>query len=312
MPVAKELALLFTKGMCMGAADVVPGVSGGTIAFITGIYEELIDSIKSIGPRTLQLLANEGLAAAWHSINGNFLLVLFSGILFSVITLARVITHLLSHYPIPVWSFFFGLILVSALYIARRIQRWKFDTLTALALGTVLAYGVTVMTPATTEPTTAIVFGAGCLAICAMILPGISGSFILLMLGLYGHILTAVKNFDLYTMIVFALGCIAGLLTFSRLLSWMLHRYHALTLALLTGFMVGSLNKVWPWKQTLSFRVNSHGEQVPFLQQNVTPMQFANLTGEDPQLITGLSAAAAAIVLVLLIEFIAHSKSEPA
>ena len=300
----KERALLFLKGMAMGAADVVPGVSGGTIAFITNIYETLIDSIHSIGPKTLLILKNEGVAKAWHSFNGNFLLVLFLGVLTSVISLAKLITHLLDTYPVLVWSFFFGLIIISAVFVGRQIKDWNMAKAVGLGLGAVAAWQLSNLTPTEVQATPLIVFFSGALAICAMILPGISGSFILLMLGMYSYVLGAIKSVDIATMGIFAAGCLIGLLSFSRLLNWLLKHYHEMTMAVLTGVMLGSLNKVWPWKHTLSYRTNSQGEQVPLLQENVSPGQFAELMGQDPQVLAGIGLMVVAILLVGSLEWV--------
>lgn len=305
----KKLAMLYLKGMAMGAADVVPGVSGGTIAFITGIYEELIENIKSIGPGTLSVLAKEGVASAWRSFNGTFLLVLFMGIATSIFSLAKLITGLLHTHPIPLWSFFFGLILVSSWYVARQIPKWSAASIVSLLLGAGMAFGITQAAPATVEPSYLITFIAGSIAICAMILPGVSGSFILLIFGLYSYILTAVKTLQLEVLSIFALGCVVGLMGFSRFLSWMLKRYHELTLALLTGFMLGSLNKVWPWKQTLTYRVNSHGEQVPLIQENLSPFNFEEVVGADPQLLLSVLLAVGAVIIVLVMESVAKNEN---
>lgn len=301
----KNRALLFVKGMAMGAADVVPGVSGGTIAFITNIYETLIDSIHAIGPKTLIILKKEGLAKAWESFNGTFLLILFAGIATSVFTLAKVITHLLQTQPVLVWSFFFGLIIVSAIYVGRQIKDWNLLKAATVAVGAVAAWQISSMTPTEVQATPLIIFGSGALAICAMILPGVSGSFILLMLGMYGHILGAIKSLDIMVIAIFGAGCVVGILLFSRLLNWLLKHYHELTMALLTGFMIGSLNKVWPWKHTLSYRTNSHGEQVPLLQENVSPMQYTELMAQDAQLLGGIALMVVAILLVVVLEVVA-------
>ena len=305
---AKHLASVYVKGIGMGAADIVPGVSGGTIAFITGIYQELIDSIGSIGPKTLRILFKEGVVAAWNSINATFLLVLMLGILTSVFTLSKMISHLLHTYPELLWSFFFGLILVSALHVGRTITQWRMSAVVNLVLGVVVAFGITSFSPAQIPLNPINLFLAGCIAICAMVLPGISGSFILLLMGMYAHVIGAVKSLDVVNLGIFAAGCLVGILAFTRLLSWFLHHYKNATLALLTGFMLGSLNKIWPWKQTLSTRINSKGEQVPVDQVNVMPDQFMALTGKDPQLLYSIGLMILAIILVLAMEFVASQK----
>ncbi len=304
----KQHSLLYVKGMAMGAADVVPGVSGGTIAFLTGIYEELLDSIKSVGPGSVKILFSEGPKAFWAAVNGNFLLILMLGIATSIVSLARVITHLLATYPNLLWSFFFGLILVSSLYMAKQITRWSVSNILSLSFGAVAAYSITVLSPAEVEATSISLFLAGSIAICAMILPGISGSFILLLLGMYSHVMDAIKGFDVGVLAIFAAGCIAGLMVFSRFLSWLLSRYHEATMALLTGFMLGSLNKVWPWKHTLTWRMNSHGVEVPLTQENLMPFQYAEIVGQDHQLLYCVGLALFAIVFVLGIERVARYK----
>lgn len=319
----KDYLFLFFKGMGMGAADVVPGVSGGTIAFIAGIYEELIDSIKSIGPTALRKLFKEGLGSFWSHINGTFLVFLFLGILVSVVSLAKAITYLLEHHPVLLWSFFFGLIIASVIFIGKQIKQWGIGVILALAAGAVIAYYITIATPASMPDGYLFVFLAGSIAICAMILPGISGSFILLLLGAYSTILgsvsgmiDALKESDTATMIknattlaVFAFGCLGGLLTFSHILSWMFKKAHNITIALLTGFMVGSLNKVWPWKEVIQTRINSHGEEVPFLDRNVLPNTYEALTREPSQLGLAIAMAVLGFAAVYLLERLGEKKS---
>lgn len=292
----------------MGAADIVPGVSGGTIAFITGIYEELINSIQSVSWKTIVTLKQQGLAAAWNSINGWFLLTLFSGILFSVFTLAKLISFLLVAYPEMLWSFFFGLVLASVWHVSQQIKVWRWINILPVLVGVLIAWGASSATPAEVEATTINLFLSGCLAICAMILPGISGSFILLLLGMYSVILDAVKSLDIAVLAVFAGGCVVGLLTIANLLAWAFKRFHDYTLLVLTGFMIGALDKVWPWKETISFRLNSHGEQVPLLQSNVLPGTFETLTGQPSQLAWALLSAVCGIVIVLLLEKMGRSR----
>ncbi len=307
----KNYLLLFAKGMAMGAADVVPGVSGGTVAFITGIYDELLRSIASVPEALLQLLRGR-VARAWQIANVNFLLVLFAGILTSVFSLARLITWLLAEQPIPVWSFFFGLILVSSHLVAREISRWNWTRALSFVVGIAFAWWITVAAPMQWASDPLSLFFAGAIAICAMILPGISGSFLLLLMGLYAVVLGAVKSLDLAVLAVFAAGCLVGILSFSRLLSWLLSRYRDLTLAFLTGLMLGSLNKVWPWKQTLTWRIDSHGQQVPLLQENLWPAQFTSLVGQDSQWVLAIVLAVAGVALVLGLEWLAGRQQQSA
>lgn len=255
----------------MGAADVVPGVSGGTIAFIVGIYEELIDSIKSINASSLRLLFSGKIGSFWKAINANFLLAIVAGICISVFSLAKLITYLLEHQPILVWSFFFGLVLASTWFVGKAIKQWQPKTYVSFAIGTLLAYYITVATPAETPTHPLFIFLCGAIAICAMILPGISGSFILVLLGKYFYIMDAVKSLKLSVLLIFIAGAGIGITTFSRLLSYALRRFHDTTIALLAGFMLGSLNKVWPWKETLETYTDSHGAIKPLVEQNILP-----------------------------------------
>jgi len=303
-----DYLMLSLKGMAMGAADAVPGVSGGTIAFITGIYEELIHSIKQFGPSTVSYLFTHGISATWKQVNGNFLLVLLCGILLSLLTLSRVMLHWLELYPVMLWSFFFGLILASVWSLIRHIDKFSMAVLTAFTLGTITAYGITSVTPTAIDASHFYVFLSGCLAICAMILPGISGSFILLLLGMYSHILLAVKQWQFLTLGIFATGCIVGILSFSRVLNWMFNRYKTLTLALLGGFMLGSLNKVWPWKHTLETMLNRHGEHVPLVQENVLPNQYESLNHISAHTELGLTLMLFGFLLVFLVEWVGRKK----
>jgi len=307
----KKYFLLYAKGIAMGAADVVPGVSGGTVAFITGIYDELLRSISSV-PVALGLLLRGRIVDAWKAANATFLLVLLLGIMTSVLSLARLITYLLVEQPIPVWSFFFGLIVVSTHLVVREIERWNWTRVVSLVLGAAFAYWITVASPLQLGHDPLSLFFAGAIAICAMILPGISGSFILLLLGLYSFVLTAVKGLDISVLLIFASGCLIGIVSFAGFLRWLLARWRDLTLAFLTGLMVGSLNKVWPWKETLTWRTDSHGEQVPLLQANLWPAQFAETSGQDPQLLLAVALAMAGIALVLGLEWLAGRNPQSA
>ena len=260
------------KGMGMGAADVVPGVSGGTIAFIVGIYDELINSIKSINLESLKLFFSGKWATFWKKINGNFLFFLLAGIGISVFSLAKLITWLLINQPILVWSFFFGLVLASTWFVSKDIKEWKsWKTWVAFVIGAVVAFYITVATPAETPSNLLFIFLCGAIAICAMILPGISGSFILVLLGKYFFIMDAVKTLDVVVIAVFGVGACIGITSFSRILSYALAHFRNITLAVLTGFMLGSLNKVWPWKEVVETFVDSHGEVKPLIETNILP-----------------------------------------
>jgi putative membrane protein len=305
----KEYLLLFSKGVAMGAADVVPGVSGGTIAFITGIYEELLDSIRSVNGEAVKLLLRFNLAGFWKHINGNFLAGLLSGIGFSIVLLSRVVLYLLEFHPELLWSFFFGLIVASTVVVGKKITKWTPMVVLAFIIGAAIAYWVTIATPTETPEAYWFIFLSGAIAICAMILPGISGSFILVLMAKYEFILNAVKDLKIATILTFGLGCLVGILSFSHVLNWMLKRYHNLTVALLTGFMLGSLNKVWPWKQTLETYTDRHGELKPLVQANVLPTDYLQLTGEEPYLLYGTLLALFGFALVYFIDYITDDHS---
>ena len=293
------------KGMAMGAADVVPGVSGGTIAFISGIYEELLSTISNVNLSLLRTLKTSGIKAAWKQLNGSFLTALFLGVFVSIVSLAKVIKNLLESQPILLWSFFFGLVLASIIYIARQITNWNFKAFLILVLGAALAFYITTLNPLVSENSSSLfLFLAGAIAICAMILPGISGSFILVLLGAYKPVLEAVNNRDFKIILTFMAGAVVGLLTFSRVLKWLFKKYKNLTLAVLTGFIIGSLNKIWPWKEILTWRTNSHGVKVPFNQQSVSPFSF----DEDPQLMLAVAFSILGFVLILGLEKLAVKK----
>jgi putative membrane protein len=295
---------LYLKGIAMGSADVVPGVSGGTIAFITGIYAELLDSIKSVNIKALTTLFKQGPRAAWQAINGTFLLVLMVGILSAILTLAKVIHYLLDEHAILLWSFFFGLILASSLHMGKQITQWQGKTYVMLLIGALSAGFISVASPTSIDVSYLNIFIAGSIAICAMILPGISGSFILLLMGLYAPVLAAVKGLQLDIMFIFALGAVLGLMLFSRLLSWLLHRYQNLMFSLLTGFMLGALLKVWPWKETISFRLNSKGFQVPFEQLNRLPEWVSS-----DQILWSCVMASVGFVCVFLLEKVSNHQN---
>lgn len=318
----KEFVFLYLKGMAMGAADVVPGVSGGTIAFITGIYEELLETIKGFNLSVLKTLKDEGIKATWQKTNATFIVVLLAGIFTSVVSLAKGITYLLDTYPVLLWSFFFGLIVASSVIIGRYIKKWGMAEIASLLAGSAIAFYITIAAPSQIPDGLIYIFLAGMIAICAMILPGISGSFILLLLGAYGTVLGSIsglvdglKSVDTEAIvkfgtniIVFIMGCVVGIISFSNFLSWMFKKAYSLTMALLTGFMIGSLNKVWPWKETTEFRINSHGEEVPFLQTNISPMHFEELYGVSSQLWLAIALCVAGFALVFIMEKMASQK----
>lgn len=280
--------IVLLKGMGMGMADVVPGVSGGTIAFISGIYEEFISSLNSINIHALKLLLKLKFKEFWVYINGSFLFSLALGIAISILSLSKIIIYLLENYPVMLWAFFFGLIIASIAFIGKQISSWNYKTILSLSLGIIIAFYITIAEPMSSPDSNIYVFASGFVAIIAMILPGISGAFILLLMGAYPTIIGAISNLSkgitsantelisssISMLVVFAIGAVLGLISFSRVLAWTFKHYHNVTLAILTGFMIGSLNKVWPWKETISFRINSHGIEVPFIQKSILPWHF--------------------------------------
>ena len=301
---------LLLKGIAMGAADIIPGVSGGTIAFITGIYEKLVFSLKSISDKeNLSLLLKLKIIDFWKNINGNFLLLVFGGILISVFSLSKLITFLLDEYPMFVWAYFFGLILASIWHILKNSAKPNVTNIAIFIIFSILAFYLTSLPPMNIGSGLLNTFLAGTIAICAMILPGISGSFILLILGQYRNILKAVNELDILTLIVFTLGTVVGLVLFSKFLSWLLKKYKDATVYALSGFMLGALNKVWPWKVTLSWFVDRHGHRHPLLQENLLPSSFAEKTGMSPQIEYVLLFFALGIITILVFELATKKKS---
>jgi len=273
----------------MGCADLIPGVSGGTIALITGIYEELINSIKSVDGEALKLVVRLRLRDVWKHVNGTFLLHVFGGMLLSIFTLSRLISFLLENHPIPLWSFFFGLILISAFYVMP--QRSSIISLLFIAIGAVAAYTITSLSPSETSEQLWFIFISGAIAICAMILPGISGSFILILLAKYEFILNAAKSFEIKTILIFGVGCVVGLLSFSKMIHWLLQNHKPVTMSALAGFMLGSLNKIWPWKMESG---------VSFT--NVTPAAYTQATGGPSQLFMAVVFCLVGAVTVVVLE----------
>ncbi|WP_422860428.1 DUF368 domain-containing protein [Flagellimonas sp. S174] len=301
----KKLDYLFItlKGMAMGAADVVPGVSGGTIAFISGIYEELITSINSIDLSLFGTLRKEGFKSFWKKINGNFLLAIFTGIFISVFSLAKFLSWLLENKPILLWSFFFGLVLASVFFVGKEIKKWNMGTISIFIAGAAVAFIITELPSNENVESLPYLFLSGALAVCAMILPGISGAFILVLLGSYKTILDAVHEKDIKIVLTVAIGAVFGLLSFTRLLKWMFSHYKNLTLALLTGFILGSLNKIWPWKKVL--QTKSFGDKTIVTDEmNIWPWSFEG----DNQLALAIVLAITGFSLIFILEKTASKK----
>ena len=248
----------------MGAADAVPGVSGGTIAFISGIYEELISTISNINVSLFKTLFSKGIKSFWKDLNGSFIAALLIGIIISFVSFMRLAKYLLENHPVVIWSFFFGLIIASIYFVGKQITKWNVSTIITFIVGAGIAFYVTTLPALASNDNSLYLFIAGSIAICAMILPGISGSFILIILGAYKTLSDALNDFDIKKILIFTAGAVVGLLSFSQLLKWLFKNYHDITLALLTGFIFGSLNKVWPWKKTISVMIEKTGEVIPF------------------------------------------------
>ncbi|RXG16293.1 putative membrane protein [Leeuwenhoekiella aestuarii] len=313
-------ALVTLKGLAMGAADVVPGVSGGTIAFIAGIYEELIATIDKLDIALFKVWKKDGFSTMIESYNLKFLGALFLGIGLSILSLAKLITFLLDEHPLLLWGFFFGLIIASIVYVGGQIKSWNFGVILAGVIGIIISYFITIAEPLSTGASYWFIFLSGFVAIIAMILPGISGSFILLLLGSYSIVLGTVRNFvdallafdfsalkdAAIKLMLFMLGCVLGLKVFSKVLTYLFKNYQNLTLALLTGFMIGALNKVWPWKEVLSFRTNSEGHQVPLLEKSILPQNFDG----DPKIILVIVLAVIGFLTIFLLERFANSKQK--
>ena len=300
--------LLFLKGLAMGAADVVPGISGGTVAFITGIYIELVATIKSFDITALKLLKSDGPRAAWHHINGNFLVVLLAGILTSVFSLAQIMHYLLLEHGVPLWSFFSGLIIGSVILLLRQNPPAKISEKLLFVAGAFIAYAISIAPSVILEGSVMTMFFAGAIALCAMILPGISGSFILVLLGLYPVFISAIANLEIDILLAFSVGGIIGLMLFSRFLSWLLARFQSAVVALMCGFLVGSLSIIWPWKSTSYQEVSDAGEILTKVTENILPNQFLEITGYDPQTLLCLLVFCFGFVIVLSAEFLGKTR----
>jgi len=303
----------------MGAADVVPGVSGGTIAFISGIYEELIESIDKINLSVFKLWKQNGFKSAWNSINGPFLIALFSGIAISILSLAKIIKYLLHNDPVLLWSFFFGLVLASILYIGKQIQSWSFKIIIAIILTSIVSYFITLAEPFASPDSPFYLLFCGFISIIAMILPGVSGAFILLILGAYETAINTVNNLiegittmnldllkeALLKFFLLGLGAIIGLKVFSKLLNWMFKNHKNLTLAILTGFMIGSLNKIWPWKLVTKTRINSEGLEVTVLDESILPTSYDG----DNQIMLAVAFIVIGFAAILVLESLGKKKT---
>lgn len=300
----KDYLIISLKGIAMGAADAVPGVSGGTIAFISGIYEELISTISNINLSLFRTLFSKGVKPFWKDLNGNFIVALMTGIVISFVSFMRLAKYLLENHPVLIWSFFFGLIVASIYFVGKQITKWNVSTIIAFTVGAGIAFYVTTLPALASNDSSLYLFIAGSIAICAMILPGISGSFILIILGAYKTLSDALHDFDIKKILIFTAGALVGLLSFSHLLKWLFKNYHNITLALLTGFILGSLNKVWPWKETLTWHTNSKGIKTAVLQESVSPFNFDG----DHQMVMAVVLMAIGFLTIFILEKVGSKK----
>jgi len=331
----KQHLSITAKGLAMGAADAVPGVSGGTIAFISGIYEELVTTISNVNLSLFKTLKNDGVSAFWKQLNGNFIVALLTGIAVSFVSFMHLAKYLIETHPIFIWSFFFGLIIASILYIGKQIKTWNIKVIISIILGAVIAFYITTIPALGSNNNPYFLFFAGAIAICAMILPGISGSFILVILGAYKALSDAVHDVDITKLTLFIGGAAVGLLSFSRLLKWLFKHYENITLAMLTGFIVGSLNKIWPWKETLSVFSKETGKEVMLneiseygtlsvmqmnandfesyktvLEKSVSPTRFAEINNQlDPNTLYAIGFMILGFLTIFILEKTASTKS---
>jgi len=300
-----DYAIISLKGIAMGAADAVPGVSGGTIAFISGIYEELISTISGINLSLFSTLKKDGIKAFWQQLNGSFLVALVTGILISFVSFMRLAKYLIENHPVLIWSFFFGLIVASVYFVGKQITKWTVASVLAFVIGTLAAYYISQLPSMADTDSSLFLFFAGALAICAMILPGISGAFILVILGAYKTLSDALHDFDFKKILIFATGALVGILSFSHVLKWLFKNYHNITLALLTGFIFGSLNKIWPWKRVLTWRKDSAGIDIPLVEQSISPFNYEG----DPQLTFAICLMLAGFLTIFILEKLGAKKN---
>ena len=298
----KDGVKIFLRGMAMGAADVIPGVSGGTIAFITGIYDRILFVISRVHIQAIRILLKEGIKAFWVYVDGFFAICLLCGILLSVLIFSHVFSYLFIYYSIYLWSFFFGLVSMSGFYMLKQVAPWGAGECFVFVLGCVIAYCIGLLPVFTVGSDLWVFFLCGAVAVCAMVLPGISGSFVLLLLGVYGIVLEAVRELNMQVLSVFALGCFIGLLSFSRVLLWCLIKYRNISVAFLTGLMLGALGKLWPWRQTLESWDNGKGVVIPVVQKNIMPSSYEVLTGGSAEILSCLGVMVFAMGLVYFVE----------
>ena len=293
-------------GALMGIVEIVPGVSGGTIAFVSGIYERLINGLKRFTPRLLVELKHRGFKGVWSWLDATFLLMLFGSMGLSIFVFANAVSYLLVNEPIGVRAFFFGLVLASGWVVGRQIEKPDFEIGIAFSAGLAIGLFLVKLAPLEMEPSLFTLFLGGMFAVCAWILPGISGSFILLLLGLYSVVLEAITTLDILSILCLAGGCVIGLVSFARVLSHLFARFRRQTLSVLTGFMLGSLLKLWPWSQTMSYQLNADGSTIPLAEELLLPFNFEMTTGQDADIVMAALAALSGCILVILLVSLAQ------
>jgi len=290
----KDYLGLVGRGFAMGASDIVPGVSGGTMALILGIYEELINSIKAVLNRdAIRLALGFKIAQALELVPWKFLASVAGGIFLAIFTMSYFLEWVLERYPSLLWAFFFGLVLASVFTVSRQVQRWGVGPALGVAMGAVGAYLIVGLVPTQTPDTWWFLFLSGTIAICAMVLPGVSGAFILVLLGKYQFLLSAVTSRDIVPLALVVAGAGVGIVTFAQVLSWLFKRYHDSTVAVLTGMLIGSLRKIWPWKETIETMLDRHGKEIPIRQVNILPVAF------DGQVVAAIALAAIGCALIV-------------
>ena len=297
---------LFLKGLAMGAANVIPGVSGGTIALITGIFERLINALKSCDLTALRHLLSRDLHKFWRHIDGHFLSVLLAGVATSIISLARLFEYLLTNHERYTMAFFFGLIILSLYYVSKRITNWSVTIWGALLMGSVVAISIALLAPASQNTSFWYVFLCGVVAISSMILPGLSGSFVLIIMGNYALVLGAISALSFDILLPLALGCLVGLIVFSHLLAWVFKHYKNQTLALMTGFVLGSLVVIWPWKTAITQLIVHDGKPS---REVVASYQWFAPNVQDPETWIALLLIAAGAAAIALMEYLAGDQA---
>lgn len=310
----KETIQIMLKGAAMGVAEVIPGVSGGTLAFITGIYQRLLSAIGNVNLGLINVFKEEGFSAVWKKIDGLFLIKLLAGMAIGFLVGLKLVVRLLDSHPIHIWSFFFGLILASIPLIGKQVKKWGGLEIVLLVIGAILVYWITIAAPSQGSESLIVVFLAGVVGVSALMLPGLSGSFVLLLMGMYTIIMPAIEEFTHHpfgpeTLVIgaFGIGMVVGLLSFAKVLTFTFNKFPNPTLALLVGFLIGSLNKVWPWQRVLETRLNSKGEEVVKFSESILPGDFSQLTenflyGNNPFVYQAIGIMIVAIAIVYLMD----------